>query len=151
MIIDDTWLDSMIPSQSSHLMIKELQLNKESHYQLFELILTLKRLRGDIVYFNGLILMTHYLNEYQIIIFPNMKIFNRLHQRININGFKLGEIEYRHHDILIKNNQLIINSDGDNHKNMAEVSFKREIGKLIVQFYTSPYAIKHIYIKQKIN
>lgn len=151
MIIDDTWLDSMIPSQSSHLMIKELQLNKESHYQLFELILTLKRLRGDIVYFNGLILMTHYLNEYQIIIFPNMKIFNRLHQRININGFKLGEIEYRHHDILIKNNQLIINSDGDNHQNMAEVSFKREIGKLIVQFYTSPYAIKHIYIKQKIN
>ncbi|MDT3994267.1 hypothetical protein RPO40_04315, partial [Mammaliicoccus fleurettii] len=94
MIIDDTWIDSMIPSQSSHLMIKELQLNKESQYQLFELILTLKRLRGDIVYFNGLILMTHYLNEYQIIIFPNMKVFNRLHQRLNINGFKLGEIEY---------------------------------------------------------
>lgn len=153
MIIDDTWIDSMIPSQSSHLMIKELQLNKESQYQLFELILTLKRLRGDIVYFNGLILMTHYLNEYQIIIFPNMKVFNRLHQRLNINGFKLGEIEYRHRDIFIKNNRILINQNSESEGNNkdTEVSFKKETGKLIVQFYTSPDVIKHIYIKQKIN
>ncbi|PTJ54846.1 hypothetical protein BU006_13750, partial [Mammaliicoccus sciuri] len=104
-IIDDTWIDSMIPSQSSHLMIKELQLNKESQYQLFELILTLKRLRGNIIFFNGSILITHYLNEYQLLIFPNNKLFNKLQQKLNITGLNIEEFEFRIHDIFIKRNK----------------------------------------------
>ncbi|WP_305752342.1 helix-turn-helix domain-containing protein [Mammaliicoccus sciuri] len=151
-IIDDTWIDSMIPSQSSHLMIKELQLNKESQYQLFELILTLKRLRGNIVFFNDNILVTHYLNEYQLLIFPNNKLFNKLHQKLNITGLNIEDIEYRIHDICIKRNKPInqqFNEETGNKINT--INFDKESRKLVIDYYSSADVIKHIYIKQKIK
>lgn len=151
-IIDDTWIDSMIPSQSSHLMIKELQLNKESQYQLFELILTLKRLRGNIVFFNDNILVTHYLNEYQLLIFPNNKLFNKLHQKLNITGLNIEDIEYRIHDICIKRNKPInqqFNEETGNKKNT--INFDKESRKLVIDYDSSADVIKHIYIKQKIK
>lgn len=151
-IIDDTWIDSMIPSQSSHLMIKELQLNKESQYQLFELILTLKRLRGNIVFYNGNILVTHYFNEYQLLIFPNNKLFNKLHQKLNITGLNIDDIEYRIHDICIKRNKPInqqFNEETGNKINT--INFEKESGKLVIDYDSSADVIKHIYIKQKIK
>ncbi|WP_436896320.1 helix-turn-helix domain-containing protein [Mammaliicoccus sciuri] len=151
-IIDDTWIDSMIPSQSSHLMIKELQLNKESQYQLFELILTLKRLRGNIVFFNDNILVTHYLNEYQLLIFPNNKLFNKLHQKLNITGLNIEDIEYRIHDICIKRNKPInqqFNEETGNKINT--INFDKESRKLVIDYDSSADVIKHIYIKQKIK
>ena len=151
-IIDDTWIDSMIPSQSSHLMIKELQLNKESQYQLFELILTLKRLRGNIVFFNDNILVTHYLNEYQLLIFPNNKLFNKLHQKLNITGLNIEDIEYRIHDICIKRNKPInqqFNEETGNKINT--MNFDKESRKLVIDYDSSADVIKHIYIKQKIK
>lgn len=155
-IIDDTWIDSMIPSQSSHLMIKELQLNKESQYQLFELILTLKRLRGNIVFFNDNILVTHYLNEYQLLIFPNNKLFNKLHQKLNITGLNIEDIEYRIHDICIKHNKPInqqinqqFNEETGNKINT--INFDKESRKLVIDYDSSADVIKHIYIKQKIK
>ncbi|UXU84368.1 AraC family transcriptional regulator [Mammaliicoccus sciuri] len=151
-IIDDTWIDSMIPSQSSHLMIKELQLNKESQYQLFELILTLKRLRGNIVFFNDNILVTHYLNEYQLLIFPNNKLFNKLHQKLNITGLNIEDIEYRIHDICIKRNKPInqqFNEETGNKINT--INFDEESRKLVIDYDSSADVIKHIYIKQKIK
>lgn len=151
-IIDDTWIDSMIPSQSSHLMIKELQLNKESQYQLFELILTLKRLRGNNVFFNDNILVTHYLNEYQLLIFPNNKLFNKLHQKLNITGLNIEDIEYRIHDICIKRNKTInqqFNEETGNKINT--INFDKESRKLVIDYYSSADVIKHIYIKQKIK
>ncbi|MBN4909032.1 helix-turn-helix transcriptional regulator [Staphylococcus sp. EG-SA-13] len=151
-IIDDTWIDSMIPSQSSHLMIKELQLNKESQYQLFELILTLKRLRGNIVFYNGNILVTHYFNEYQLLIFPNNKLFNKLHQKLNITGLIIDDIEYRIHDICIKRNKPInqqFNEETGNKINT--INFEKESGKLVIDYDSSADVIKHIYIKQKIK
>lgn len=151
-IIDDTWIDSMIPSQSSHLMIKELQLNKESQYQLFELILTLKRLRGNIVFYNGNILVRHYFNEYQLLIFPNNKLFNKLHQKLNITGLNIDDIEYRIHDICIKRNKPInqqFNEETGNKINT--INFEKESGKLVIDYDSSADVIKHIYIKQKIK
>lgn len=151
-IIDDTWIDSMIPSQSSHLMIKELQLNKESQYQLFELILTLKRLRGNIVFFNDNILVTHYLNEYQLLIFRNNKLFNKLHQKLNITGLNIEDIEYRIHDICIKRNKPInqqFNEETGNKINT--INFDKESRKLVIDYDSSADVIKHIYIKQKIK
>ncbi|MCY1027137.1 helix-turn-helix domain-containing protein [Mammaliicoccus sciuri] len=151
-IIDDTWIDSMIPSQSSHLMIKELQLNKESQYQLFELILTLKRLRGNIVFFNDNILVTHYLNEYQLLIFPNNKLFNKLHQKLNITRLNIEDIEYRIHDICIKRNKPInqqFNEETGNKINT--INFDKESRKLVIDYDSSADVIKHIYIKQKIK
>ncbi|WP_206166775.1 hypothetical protein [Mammaliicoccus sciuri] len=149
-IIDDTWIDSMIPSQSSHLMIKELQLNKESQYQLFELILTLKRLRGNIMFYNGNILVTHYFNEYQLLIFPNNKLFNKLHQKLNITGLNIDDIEYRIHDICIKRNKPInqqFNEETGNKINT--INFEKESGKLVIDYDSSADVIKHIYIKRK--
>ncbi|MCJ1749453.1 AraC family transcriptional regulator [Mammaliicoccus sciuri] len=151
-IIDDTWIDSMIPSQSSHLMIKELQLNKESQYQLFELILTLKRLRANIVFFNDNIVITHYLNEYQLLIFPNNKLFNKLHQKLNITGLNIEDIEYRIHDICIKRNKPInqhFNEETGNKINT--INFEKELRKLVIDYDSSADVIKHIYIKQKIK
>ncbi len=142
----------MIPSQSSHLMIKELQLNKESQYQLFELILTLKRLRGNIVFFNDTILVTHYLNEYQLLIFPNNKLFNKLHQKLNITGLNIEDIEYRIHDIRIKRNKPInqqFNEETGNKINT--INFDKESRKLVIDYDSSADVIKHIYIKQKIK
>lgn len=155
-IIDDTWIDSMIPSQSSHLMIKELQLNKESQYQLFELILTLKRLRGNIVFFNDNILVTHYLNEYQLLIFPNNKLFNKLHQKLNITGLNIEDIEYRIHDICIKHNKPInqqINQQFNEKtgNKINTINFDKESRKLVIDYDSSADVIKHIYIKQKIK
>lgn len=142
----------MIPSQSSHLMIKELQLNKESQYQLFELILTLKRLRGNIVFFNDNILVTHYLNEYQLLIFPNNKLFNKLHQKLNITELNIEDIEYRIHDICIKRNKPInqqFNEEAGNKINT--INFDKESRKLVIDYDSSADVIKHIYIKQKIK
>ncbi|RIN97601.1 hypothetical protein BUZ91_13615, partial [Mammaliicoccus sciuri] len=137
-IIDDTWIDSMIPSQSSHLMIKELQLNKESQYQLFELILTLKRLRGNIIFFNGSILITHYLNEYQLLIFPNNKLFNKLQQKLNITGLNIEEFEFRIHDIFIKRNKAINQQfNEETNKNINTINFKKESKKLVIDYDSS--------------
>lgn len=149
-IIDDTWIDSMIPSQSSHLMIKELQLNKESQYQLFELILTLKRLRGNIIFFNGSILITHYLNEYQLLIFPNNKLFNKLQQKLNITGLNIEEFEFRIHDIFIKRNKAINQQfNEETNKKINTINLKKESKKLVIDYDSSADVIKHIYIKRK--
>lgn len=152
-IIDDTWIDSMIPSQSSHLIIKELQLNTESQYQFFELLLTLIRLRGEIVYYNGLILMTKYMTEYQIIVFPNLQIIKEVYQRINVTDLKLGDIEYRHQDFWIKSASIIKHQSNtsENTYTKQERIYTKVGENFIFQFYTTPDVIKHIYIKQKIN
>nr|WP_263314918.1 helix-turn-helix transcriptional regulator [Mammaliicoccus sp. Marseille-Q6498] len=151
-IIDDNWLDSMIPSQSSHLIIKEKQLNLESQYQLFELILTIKRLRGEIVYKNECFLVTHYFYEYQLIVFPSKEAFKIMHQTINMNHFNFGESEIRHNDINIKSNALKkIDAHGLERTHFQELGIITESKKLILQFYITPRVIRHIYIKKKFN
>lgn len=151
MLINDIWIDSMIPSQSSHFMIKEKQSNIESQRQLFELMLTLKRLRGEIVYFNEHILLTNYFYEYQLLVFPNTHSFKMMHQRIKMKNIEINSFVCRPNNIIISentklgNNELLTNMDLE----LREVSIVKEPNNLIVQYYSSPSFIKHIYIKIK--
>src|SRR5699024_6947713 len=111
MLINDIWIDSMIPSQSSHFMIKEKQSNIESQRQLFELMLTLKRLRGEIVYFNEHILLTNYFYEYQLLVFPNTHSFKMMHQRIKMKNKEINSFVCRQNNIIInkKNKRIFFN------------------------------------------
>lgn len=114
-------------------------------------MLTLKRLRGEIVYFNEHILLTNYFYEYQLLVFPNTHSFKMMHQRIKMKNIEINSFVCRPNNIIISenaklgNNELLTNMDLE----LREVSIVKEPNNLIVQYYSSPSFIKHIYIKIK--
>lgn len=152
-IIDDSWLDSMIPSQTSALVIKEREQYANSQYQLLELLSMLMKLRGEVLFFNENVLITYYLYEFQILVMPNNKKSGIFHQRLNINQVNVEEIECRKRDLIIKSNQFAHQDEDTIYSNQSlnEVEIINNKDNLIVQFYSTADVIRHIYIKKKIN
>ena len=108
-------------------------------------MLTLKRLRGEIVYFRAYII-NEYFYEYQLLTHSFKMIHRNKMKNIEINSFVC-----RPNNIIISentklgNNELLTNMDLE----LREVSIVKEPNNLIVQYYSSPSFIKHIYIKIK--
>lgn len=152
-LLEDSWIDEMIPSQSSLLVIKEMKMNIEYQYQLYELILTLQRVRGEVIFFNRHILITKCYYAYQIVVFPYATISKYIHQKIRINHIDLEKYECRTNNILVNNENTLsdklLNMQGE--PDLKEILITQDINKLTLQFYTSPKLMKHIYIKKILN